>query len=564
MDTRIRLAIIPTLAAICITAILLYGLNYYVRYQVRNHKFEDLTYAANTAASTVAVHGINHDIDAMDTLADELGKSTNTRITIMMHDGMVLGDSQRSVGQVRMMENHLHRPEVQAALSKGIGKAQHFSNTLGKEMLYVAVRQQVGIGQIRDPHAHGAHDYNRERHFHVVRAAIDLEQASKELYPIKIAFITVGILGVSMVLGFGLALSRHMSRKLSEATGILESEVEKRTHDIAMLQRLGSSLGACSNMQEAAEVIRLMILRILPATRGGIYITKASRNLEELLVSWGDGWDGPQQFPPSQCWAMRKGHSHRSNEDDLGMLCQHLESLRFSHSLCIPLVALGESIGTFTALTDAVNWQEEDIEMAQTLTEQLSITLASLQLRENLRQQAIRDPLTGLFNRRYLMESLFQNIGRAARHHTQVCALMIDIDDFKHINDTYGHELGDLVLKRIASEMQLCTRKEDTLSRYGGEEFCLICPDLSDKYAKEMAERLCDHVRQINLEIEEANISRITISVGMAIYPEHGHNSEELLRAADEALYQAKAHGKNQALLAGKQPKSSVKYLDVS
>jgi diguanylate cyclase (GGDEF)-like protein len=211
-----------------------------------------------------------------------------------------------------------------------------------------------------------------------------------------------------------------------------------------------------------------------------------------------------------------------------------------------------------------VNWQEEDIEMAQTLTEQLSITLASLQLRENLRQQAIRDPLTGLFNRRYLMESLFQNIGRAARHHTQVCALMIDIDDFKHINDTYGHELGDLVLKRIASEMQLCTRKEDTLSRYGGEEFCLICPDLSDKYAKEMAERLCDHVRQINLEIEEANISRITISVGMAIYPEHGHNSEELLRAADEALYQAKAHGKNQALLAGKQPKSSVKYLDVS
>jgi diguanylate cyclase (GGDEF)-like protein len=317
-------------------------------------------------------------------------------------------------------------------------------------------------------------------------------------------------------------------------------------------------------MQEAAEVLRLIIGRILPGTRGGIYITKSSRNLEELLVSWGEGWDGPQQFPPSHCWAMRKGHSHRSNEDDLGMLCQHLEFLRFTHSLCIPLVAMGESIGTFTTLTDAADWQEEDIKMAQTLTEQLSITLASLQLRDNLRQQAIRDPLTGLFNRRYLMESLFQNIGRAARHHTQVCALMIDIDDFKRFNDTYGHDLGDMVLQRVASEMQLCTRKEDTLSRYGGEEFCLICPDLSDQYVKELAERLCDHVRRINLDIEKTNISKITISVGMAIYPEHGRNSEDLLRAADEALYQAKAHGKNQALMAVRQPKGSVEYLDVS
>jgi diguanylate cyclase (GGDEF)-like protein len=564
METRVRLAIIPTLAAIGITTILLYGLNSYVHYQIRNHKFEDLTDVTNTAASAVAAHGINHDLNEMDALADELGRSTNTRITIIKPDGMVLGDSQQSVAQVRSMENHLHRPEVQAALSRGIGKDQRLSKTMGKEMLYVAVRQQVGMGQVQVPNVEGTHSMGRERHFHVVRAAIDMQRAVKGMYPIKIAFIVVAVLGITMVLGFGLLLASHMSRKLSEATEALQSEVEKRTRDIALLQRLGSSLGACSSMEEAAKVIQLIVGRTLPGTRGGIYITKASRNLEELLVSWGGDWDGPQQFTPSQCWAMRKGHSHSSNEDNLGMQCQHLESLKFSQSLCIPLVALGESLGTFTTLTDRADWQEESIKMAQTLAEQISITLASLQLRENLRQQAIRDPLTGLFNRRYLMESLLQSIGRAERQHAQVSALMIDIDDFKHINDSYGHDLGDMVLKRIAREMKHCTRTEDTLSRYGGEEFCLICPGLSDKYVKELAKRLCEHVSRLTLDFEDTIISRMTVSVGMAIYPEHGTNSEELLRAADEALYKAKAQGKNRALLAGKQSKSSVEYLDFS
>jgi diguanylate cyclase (GGDEF)-like protein len=468
------------------------------------------------------------------------------------------------VAQVRAMENQLHRSEVQAALSKGIGIAQHYSATLGIEMLYVAVRQQVGIDRNENQDTSNTDVYGGERHFHVVRAAVDMEEVGKELRPIQIAFFIVTALGITMLLGFGAVYSNHMSRKLSDATEKLEEEVEKRTRDIAMLQRLGSSLGACGSMQEAGEVIRLIMDRILPQTRGGIYITKASRNLEELLVDWGENWDGQGQFNPSQCWAMRKGRIHRSNEDNLGMLCQHLESQHFSQSLCIPLVAQGESLGTFTILTDAADWREEDIKMARTLAEQMSITLASLQFRDNLRQQAIRDPLTGLFNRRYLMESLFQSIGRAERQQTPLSAIMTDIDNFKHFNDTYGHDMGDFVLQRVADEMQDCTRKEDTLSRYGGEEFCLVCPDLNRKDVELLAERLCERVRRLTLELDGASVSTITISVGMALYPEHGRNGEDLLRQADEALYQAKALGKDQASLAGKQPKGSVKYLDVS
>jgi diguanylate cyclase (GGDEF)-like protein len=550
MDMRFRLAITPTLAVICVTATLLYTLDYYVTNQIRGHILEDLTHSANTAANAILIHGVNDDINDMDALADELGRSSNRRISIIRYDGMVVGDSALSVTQLGKMDNHLHRPEVQAALNTGFGIAQRSGTSLGKEMLYVTVRQGIAVDFSEKQHAGSSHEDEAKRLFYVVRAAIDTEAVGKQLYPIQLAFIVVAILGIFTILGFGLLQSRYLSRKLSRATEELEHEVENRTQDIAMLQRLGSSLGACSSMQEAGDVIRLIVERILPGTSGGVYITKSSRNVEELLVSWGDTWEGVEQFAPDQCWAMRKGRSHRSNEDDLRMLCQHLESHSFSQSLCIPLVAQGESLGTFTILTDAPDWRTEDIKMAQTLAEQMSIILASLQLRLDLRQQAIRDPLTGLFNRRYMMETLFQVIGRAARNKSTACVLMIDIDDFKLFNDTYGHDLGDTVLKQVASEMKQCIRIEDTLCRYGGEEFCLVCPDLGERSVKELGVRLCEHVHRLTLDVQDTRVSSITISVGMAIYPEHGREGEDLLREADEALYQAKAHGKNQAVLA--------------
>jgi diguanylate cyclase (GGDEF)-like protein len=308
----------------------------------------------------------------------------------------------------------------------------------------------------------------------------------------------------------------------------------------------------------------MIIGRILPQTSGGIYITKASRNLEDLLVGWGETWDGPEQIAPNECWAMRKGSSHRSNEDDLRMVCQHLESQSFSQSYCIPLIAQGESLGTFVILTQAADWEDGDIKMAQTLAKQMSITLASLQLREDLHQQAIRDPLTGLFNRRYMMESLFQIIGRAERHKSSAGVLMIDIDDFKRLNDTYGHDLGDIVLKHIASEIKICTRIEDTLSRYGGEEFCLVCPDLDEQGVKDLGQRLCNQVRRLTLDVKDTNLSAFSISVGMAIYPQHGRNGEDLLRAADEALYLAKSQGKNRAVLAGGKVENNIEQIVVN
>ncbi|MET0105678.1 MAG: diguanylate cyclase [Sedimenticola sp.] len=549
MDIRLKFMLVPALVLLPVTLFLMFALDNFVDHQLKKEVHTELAVIASTSATALKPYGTEHDIAVMDQLADELGEAADARITILMNDGKVLGDSELSVREVETIESHADRSEFIEALSKGRGFSTRYSTTLDTEMLYYAVRQRVGT----EPHENEdetGHTHNM-RHFHVVRAARSTERMLAHFLPIKLAFYSAALIGAVAIILIGIAGGRHMASRAQQATQMLEAKVKERTSSINLLQRLGSSLSACRKMEEAAEVIRLIVEKILPDTRGAVFITKASRNIEEMLVSWGGEWSGEQQFIPDDCWAMRKGRPHLSNDEEISMACSHLQRTDYNQSLCIPLIAQGETLGSFTALTDADKWDERDLRMAQTLAEQISVTLASLQLRESLKQQAIRDPLTGLFNRRYMMESLQQSISRADRNDSTLGVMMIDIDDFKTFNDNYGHDVGDLVLKQMAAEMRLCTRKEDTLSRYGGEEFCLVCPDLKDKDFEELGARLCDQVRKLTLSIRDMTLSDLSISIGIATYPGHAKDAETLIKIADEALYQAKASGKNRFVMAG-------------
>ncbi|MES9964561.1 MAG: diguanylate cyclase [Candidatus Sedimenticola sp. 20ELBAFRAG] len=551
MDIRLKFMLIPALVLLPITLLLLLALNSFVNHQLVKEVRSELEAIASTTASALKPYGIEHDIYIMDQLADELGTASDARITILMNDGTVLGDSDLSASQVETTESYADRPEFFDALSKGKGSSLRYSDTLKQEMLYYAVRQQVGEEPLEHEHDPKADHSHNTRHFHVVRAARSTDRMLEHFLPIKLAFYSAALTGAVAIILIGIAGGRHFASRAQQTALLLEQKVAERTKSIHLLQRLGSSLSACSKLDEAAEVIHHMIRRLLPETRGAIFITKSSRNAEEMLVCWGGEWPDEQQFSPDACWAMRKGRMHLSNDDDIGMTCSHLTCAEFKQSLCIPLIAQGETIGSFTALTDEDEWTERDINMAQTLSEQISIILASLQLRESLKQQAIRDPLTGLFNRRYMVESLQQSISRADRKDSTLGVMMIDIDDFKTFNDNYGHDVGDLVLKQIAAEMRLCTRKEDTLSRYGGEEFCLVCPDLTEKAIEELAVRLCNQIRKLTLTVRETALSDLTISIGIAAYPGHAKDAETLIKIADDALYQAKASGKNRFVTAG-------------
>jgi two-component system, cell cycle response regulator len=165
--------------------------------------------------------------------------------------------------------------------------------------------------------------------------------------------------------------------------------------------------------------------------------------------------------------------------------------------------------------------------------------------REALRSQAVRDPLTGLFNRRYMGEALERELRRAEHGGQPVSLVMLDVDHFKRFNDLSGHQAGDDVLVRVGSLLQARTRREDIACRYGGEEFLLILPGAPLEAARRRAEELRRVVREMTVEHQGQGLGRITVSAGAACFPEHGGTSDELLRAADVALYRAKELGRD-------------------
>ena len=165
--------------------------------------------------------------------------------------------------------------------------------------------------------------------------------------------------------------------------------------------------------------------------------------------------------------------------------------------------------------------------------------------RDDLRTQAIRDPLTSLFNRRYMQEALDRELHRAERGGGALSLLMLDLDHFKNFNDTWGHEAGDLLLKQVAAAMEVRTRREDVACRLGGEEFVLILPGMTLKVGCKRAEEIRQAIREMRIEHEGRMLQPATVSIGVACFPEHGTNGEELLRAADKALYCAKARGRD-------------------
>jgi diguanylate cyclase (GGDEF)-like protein len=193
---------------------------------------------------------------------------------------------------------------------------------------------------------------------------------------------------------------------------------------------------------------------------------------------------------------------------------------------------------------------ESKRQLATTLARHIELALANLHLRETLRSQSIRDPLTGLFNRRSMEETLALEVARAARSRHTLSVIMLDLDRFKNFNDTFGHEAGDVLLRHLAKLLQTHIRPGDIACRYGGEEFTLILPNAPLEVAKQRTERLCELARHLSVEHQGRSLGPVTISAGIAVFPLHGSSEETLLRAADVALYRAKTEGRDRVIVA--------------
>jgi diguanylate cyclase (GGDEF)-like protein len=332
-------------------------------------------------------------------------------------------------------------------------------------------------------------------------------------------------------------------------------ELELRDRDHVTLSKLSNYLNSCLTSEEACSVITSFAPQVLPSNVGTLYRISSPGGYLERLASWGDIPSEDKLFALQDCWALRRGRLHWIGDTGNGLLCQHVAGAAESilPYLCIPLIAHSETMGLLflqrlqlpSNALDGSAALESKLQLASALGEAISLALSNLKLRDTLRQQSIRDPLTGLYNRRFLEEYLVHERVRASRKNRPLSVIMLDIDHFKRFNDTFGHDAGDAILRRMGLLLQGHVRGSDIACRIGGEEFALLLPEVSLPIAYQRAENILETVRRLQIKHRGQVLGAITVSLGVASFPKHGETPEALIRAADRALYQAKEGGRN-------------------
>ncbi len=366
---------------------------------------------------------------------------------------------------------------------------------------------------------------------------------------------------VSVKLGDGFVVTfrdvtaaKKSEQKLQQLNQELEErlkDLERRNQEMKILNEVSDFLQACLTVEEACLAISSFVKPLFPNCSGAIFMTNNSRNQVSLVSTWGDQLQSTDQFTPQDCWALRRGAIHSVEKSLQGLKCRHVHgNLQDFSTLCVPMIAQGETLGLlYLNSNNKAEISMIEQQLARTVAEQVSMAIANLQLRETLQQQSIRDPLMGLFNRRYLDEFFDQEIQRASRNGHGIGVIMLDIDHFKQFNDTYGHDAGDFVLQQVGQLLSRSVRGSDIACRYGGEEMTLLLPESSLAATGRRAQEVCQRIRDLKLTYKGQPLPNVTSSLGVACFPEHGMTRVDLLRAADEALYRAKKQGRNQVII---------------
>lgn len=332
-------------------------------------------------------------------------------------------------------------------------------------------------------------------------------------------------------------------------------ELQQRSKEINLLGELGSRLQACRDAKEAYMDISASAEELFPNWSGSLCVTSASRIAVETVAEWGKTGNGERVFAPDDCWALRRGQPQSFRRGEKTAPCRHIDLNDLTESLCVPLMAQGEALGVMSLQMKQSHEQrgggaprfssEGEQHLAVVLAKQVALALGNLKLRASLQNQSICDPLTGLFNRRYMEESLEREFSRANRSKTTVALMMMDLDHFKRFNDTFGHQAGDTLLRALGDLLKKNTRGQDIACRYGGEEFALVLTDSNLAGALKRAEILRQQVKQLSVEYAGQLLGAVSISIGVALYPDHGATIAEVLRASDQALYSAKREGRD-------------------
>jgi len=362
-------------------------------------------------------------------------------------------------------------------------------------------------------------------------------------------------------LGDGLAVTMRNITKTKNIETVLQQTNEElqtkiqvlnsRNRDMTKLGELNEYLQACETVREAYETVAARMSAFFPGCAGALYQIQGADRLASV-ATWGDRVISDAVGLKLDCWALRRSRPHLMERGHNELFCNHVQACSdVSVSLCLPLSAQGSSFGLLHIWSvDREALPDSQHQLAGAVSEQLALSIANLKLRESLEQQSTRDPLTGLFNRRYMEDVLDRLLHAAHLHDKHLGLVMIDIDRFKSYNDRYGHAVGDLVLREVAQSISSVLHPSEIACRYGGEELIAILPDTSAATIYQRAEQIRQRIADLQLSHAGKDLDRVTASFGVASFPECGEDRRALMRVADDALYRAKNDGRNCVRLA--------------
>ena len=356
--------------------------------------------------------------------------------------------------------------------------------------------------------------------------------------------------------------ARKAARDL-DAARLRAEQAEVRAHDILiherarqaeakLLSQLDEWLQSCKSLDELFLIVSRFMARLLAGSKGELYIYSNSRDALEGKCNW-NTIDLHNTIAADSCWALRRGRSYEFQTDGLCFICEHVEAhqhgVPVEEYICVPIVAHGDTVGLLHIRFDHLGAASARIadkgSFAIRCGEHISMAIANVKLRDELRDQSIRDPLTGLYNRRYFMDAIRREISICERRGSSFGLISFDADKFKLFNDNHGHDAGDMVLRAIGDKLAEVMVAGEIACRFGGEEFTVLVPAADLAATADLAERLREAIATMPVRYMDGFLPRVTISSGVSAYPGSGLQPQELLRRADEALYRAKEAGRN-------------------
>jgi diguanylate cyclase (GGDEF)-like protein len=339
-----------------------------------------------------------------------------------------------------------------------------------------------------------------------------------------------------------------MTEELRAYIGALESSRDELRRGLV---RLGDTLSSTHDLSRILTVILDTAIGTTRSAAGALFVVhdgrdelvlRAGRHLDErgaasgATVRVGDGVTGT---------VAASGEGIRGSVRDLPVPLSDDEP-QAQQLISVPLRTSGRILGVLN-LYDRIDgraFDEADLETIQSFAGQAAVAIDNVLLHQEAQRLSVTDGLTGLTNYRAFQQVLAREVERAVRFHRSLSVLMLDLDMFKQVNDAHGHQVGDAVLVQVAERIREEVRDVDVVGRYGGEEFVVVLPETDLEGARHLADRICDKVRSTPIRTSAGDLT-VTVSMGVAVYPQHGDTPSSLVRAADRALYDAKGDGRD-------------------